>query len=67
MGWRSQPQAWAMTQAQFAWYREMEAANEMVQITGVKALRAHVSIWESALARKDGSHLDLFPRGVGIG
>jgi membrane dipeptidase len=48
-----------MTQAQLAWYREMEAANEMVQITGANALRAHVSIWESALARKDGSHLEL--------
>ena len=31
-GWRSPAQAWAMTQAQLAWYRAMEEAGEMVQI-----------------------------------
>src|SRR3712207_5642540 len=31
-GWRSPAQAWAMTQAQAAWYQAMEAAGEMVQI-----------------------------------
>lgn len=32
-GWNSPQQAWAMTQAQLAWYREMEALGEMKQIT----------------------------------
>ena len=30
-GWRSAPQAWAMTQGQLAWYRAMEELGEMVQ------------------------------------
>lgn len=32
-GWASQAQAYAMTQAQNAWYRAMEEAGEMVRIT----------------------------------
>jgi len=32
-GWHSPEQAWAHTQAQLAWYKAMEAAGEMVQIT----------------------------------
>lgn len=31
-GWNSAEQAWAQTQGQLAWYREMEASGEMVQI-----------------------------------
>src|SRR5512139_401489 len=31
-GWASQAQAWAMTQAQLAWYRSMEDAGHLVQI-----------------------------------
>jgi membrane dipeptidase len=58
-GWRSQAQAWAMTQAQFAWYQAMEEAGEMVQIRDAQALAAQVGLWEAALARKDGSHLSL--------
>jgi membrane dipeptidase len=58
-GWRSQPQAWAMTQAQIAWYRAMEEAGEMVQIRDAGALAAQVALWEAALERKDGSHLRL--------
>jgi len=30
--WNSPQQAWAMTQAQLSWYREMEALGEMVQM-----------------------------------
>lgn len=44
-GWKSPEQAWAMTQAQLAWYREMEAAGEMVQITTVAALDRHAALW----------------------
>ena len=45
-GWNSPQQAWAMTQAQLAWYREMEAMGEMVQITGLPELEAHLSLWD---------------------
>ena len=31
-GWRSPAQAWAMTQAQLAWYRAMEEAGEMTAL-----------------------------------
>ena len=31
-GWHSPEQAWAMTQAQLAWYREMEERGDLVQI-----------------------------------
>jgi membrane dipeptidase len=44
-GWHSPQQAWAMTQAQLAWYREMEAMDEMVQITNLKELDAHLALW----------------------
>lgn len=43
--WNSPQQAWAMTQAQLAWYREMEAINEMVQITNLEELNNHISLW----------------------
>lgn len=45
-GWNSPQQAWAMTQAQLAWYREMEALGEMVQITNGEQLEAHLTLWE---------------------
>ncbi|MBV4359013.1 dipeptidase [Pinibacter aurantiacus] len=44
-GWHSPQQAWAMTQAQLAWYREMEAMGEMVQITNTRQLDAHLALW----------------------
>jgi membrane dipeptidase len=58
-GWRSQAQAWAMTQGQLAWYQAMEDAGEMLQIRASSDLKDHVATWEQALARKDGSHLAL--------
>lgn len=51
-GWNSPQQAWAMTQAQLAWYREMEALGEMVQITDLAGLEAHLNLWNTPL--KDG-------------
>ena len=45
-GWNSPQQAWAMTQAQLAWYREMEALGEMVQITNLSELDAHLRLWD---------------------
>jgi membrane dipeptidase len=41
-GWHSPEQAWAHTQGQLAWYRAMEAAGEMVQITTVAGLDRHL-------------------------
>lgn len=46
-GWHSQEQAWAMTQAQLAWYRAMEDRGEMVQIADREALDRHVSRWQN--------------------
>lgn len=46
-GWHSPQQAWAMTQAQLAWYREMEALGEMVQITDLTGLNDHLALWEN--------------------
>ncbi len=59
LGWRSQAQAWAMTQAQLAWYKAMEEAGEMVHITTAAALHSHVATWERSLAAADNSHLQL--------
>jgi membrane dipeptidase len=47
-GWRSPAQAWAMTQAQLAWYRAMEEAGEIVQIRDRSGLDAHVALWQNA-------------------
>ena len=44
-GWHSPQQAWAMTQAQLAWYKEMERLGELVQITGLSQLEAHIALW----------------------
>ena len=44
-GWHSAEQAWAQTQAQLAWYKEMEACGEMVMIKDLSALEKHISLW----------------------
>jgi membrane dipeptidase len=46
-GWNSPQQAWAMTQAQLTWYREMEALGEMVQITNLQELDQHLALWDN--------------------
>jgi membrane dipeptidase len=46
-GWHSPEQAWAQTQAQLAWYRAMENAGEMVQVTGLGALEKQIELWKS--------------------
>lgn len=45
-GWHSPAQAWAQTQGQLAWYKAMEDAGEMKQITDLATLEAHVSLWQ---------------------
>ena len=44
-GWHSPQQAWAQTQAQVAWYKEMEACGEMKMITTAEQLNEHVELW----------------------
>jgi membrane dipeptidase len=48
-GWHSPAQAWAQTQGQLAWYRAMETAGELVQITDAAGLEAHVQLWQKRL------------------
>ncbi|MEM7014650.1 MAG: membrane dipeptidase [Verrucomicrobiota bacterium] len=45
--WKSPPQAWAMTQAQLAWYRAMEEDGQMRQIRNREQLEAHLTAWEA--------------------
>ncbi|GAB3903574.1 membrane dipeptidase [Larkinella knui] len=44
-GWNSPHQAWAMTQAQRAWYEAMQDAGEMIQIRDLAGLDQHVALW----------------------
>ncbi|RNC89746.1 MAG: peptidase M19 [Allomuricauda sp.] len=46
-GWDSPEQAWAQTQAQLAWYKAMEDAGELVQITNLEALEKHLGLWNA--------------------
>lgn len=52
-GWNSPQQAWAMTQAQLAWYREMEAVGEMVQIFDLEGLENHLKLWATPLGEHE--------------
>ena len=45
--WNSPEQAWAMTQGQLAWYRAMESANEVFQITNSDQLTQHLESWNT--------------------
>jgi len=47
-GFASPEQAWAETQGQLAWYREMEACGELVQIRNRAQLDAHLPTWLDA-------------------
>ncbi|MEL6124390.1 MAG: membrane dipeptidase, partial [Bacteroidota bacterium] len=44
-GWNSPEQAWAQTQGQLAWYRSMEEAGELIQITTCQELETHLEAW----------------------
>jgi len=46
-GWNSPEQAWAQSQGQLAWYREMEDAGEIVQIRNSEQLEKHIRHWEN--------------------
>ena len=45
-GWHSAAQAWAHTQGQLAWYRAMQEAGELVQMTDAATLRRQVKLWQ---------------------
>jgi membrane dipeptidase len=46
-GWHSPEIAWSITQAQLAWYREMERIGQMVQIVDREGLNRHVELWQN--------------------
>ena len=46
-GWNSPEIAWAITQAQLAWYRVMEEQGQMLQITSAEQLNAHAELWKT--------------------
>ena len=48
--WESPPQAWAMTQAQLAWYRAMEECGEMRQVRDLAELEAQLERWSDPAA-----------------
>ncbi len=48
-GWLSQEQAWAQTQGQLAWYREMERQGFMGQITDRHTLDGHLENWQKSM------------------
>jgi len=57
--WRSPAQAWAMTQAQLAWYRALEEAGEIKMIASRAELEAHVALWQNGGASAIGCILSL--------
>ncbi|WP_316814390.1 dipeptidase [Pedobacter heparinus] len=52
-GWNSPQQAWATTQAQLCWYHEMEKLGEMVKITNLNQLDAHLALWDDPTVADD--------------
>ena len=52
-GYHSPEIAWSITQAQLAWYRAMEEAGEMFQITDRASLDAHLAKWQADDAETD--------------
>ena len=47
-GWNSPEQAWAQTQGQLSWYREMERKGELRQIRNAEDLKDHLDAWEES-------------------
>ena len=58
-GWRSPAQAWAITQAQLAWYQAMEEAGEMVQIRDRAGLEEHLARWSGTSRENESSRLPI--------
>ena len=51
-GWKSPHQAWAQTQGQLAWYKAMEEAGELTQITNLASLNIHLENWNNSTSEK---------------
>jgi membrane dipeptidase len=56
-GWNSPEQAWAQTQAQLAWYREMESTGEITPVTDLASLEKHLENWEAGNGKKAIGHI----------
>jgi len=46
-GWNSPQQAWAQTQGQLAWYKEMEREGQLTSIRNSQELQEHLELWKS--------------------
>jgi len=46
-GLNSPQQAWAQTQGQLAWYKEMEMQGQMRAIRNISELNSHLELWEN--------------------
>ena len=46
--WNSPPQAWAMTQGQLAWYKAMEADQQLRPICNLHDLASHLESWSQS-------------------
>jgi len=57
-GWHSPEQAWAMTEAQLAWYRAMEERGELVQIRDRAGLDRHLELWRELATVDESSPAD---------
>jgi membrane dipeptidase len=57
--WNSAAQAWAMTQAQLAWYRAMEEAGEIKMIASHAELEKHFALWPTSESSPIGCILGL--------
>jgi len=57
--WQSPAQAWAMTQAQLAWYRALEEAGEIRMLTSLAELETHVALWQEGDSAVIGCILSL--------
>jgi membrane dipeptidase len=44
-GWHSPQQAWAHTQSQLTWYKEMEEVGELTPIRNLQELEKHIAFW----------------------
>jgi membrane dipeptidase len=51
-GWHSPQQAWAQTQAQLTWYKEMEEAGEMFQVNDLASLEKQINYWNDTKDKK---------------
>ena len=54
-GWHSPEQAWAQTEGQLAWYREMERVGELKAITDPESLEQMAALWQNGPVTTDGT------------